>query len=58
MVFEEWFESLVHRHHVHQSTVEEEGQMILKRLHETLDLNAEAPRNPPSTENPGSKTDE
>lgn len=58
MVFEEWFESLVHRHHVPQSTVEEEGQMILKRLHETLEPNAEAPRNTPSTESPDRKTDE
>ena len=37
MLFEEVYESLVHRQRVSSAIAEEEGRVILRRLHELLD---------------------
>jgi|GraSoiStandDraft_5_1057265.scaffolds.fasta_scaffold936296_2 hypothetical protein len=46
MLFEEVYESLVHRHRISRATAEEQGRVILRRVHdlldETTDVNAPA----------------
>ena len=41
MLFEEVYDSLVHRQRVSRAMAEEEGRVILRRLHELLDKAAD-----------------
>ncbi len=50
MLFEEWFELLVHHHTIPHSLAEEEGRVIRSRLHELLDLTEGAQQDKHSTE--------
>ena len=53
MLFEELYDSVMNRHHRSQYRMKEEGQVILKRLHELLKAADANQTNSPFTDGPG-----